>query len=418
MKKSNRRISDLFYNNRFLLVFSIVCAVLIWLVVAVEFGEEIETSFERTVSAQPTASRLEPFGEKEFNIRVVVRGKKYIVDSKETRDNIKIVLDTGNVKNAGKESVLTVAVTSKDVDIVDWYPKTVSVFYDTKADKDLPIEKEEYLLGELAEVGYKVLEPELVNEYSVNITGPASEIREINRVVAKASPKGDLRETQTLNAELVFMRADGGEIVYSEPNIKSVQLRLPVYKIEDLVPLCSFSNPPVAYIDNPPFEYVISPKRVTVGVTEEQFRERDSFELSEKIDYSELHEGVNNLKLSADSSEVYYWEEKSFNEPVKEFTVTVNVQGMSRKTIDVPESVNVNIPDNIPIELAGIGFSEIVIIGPAEELAALNSDNLVFTADFSGIDTSEKGKTITVPLKLFNEKCWIYGTYNATFIVK
>lgn len=418
MKKSNRRISDLFYNNRFLLVFSIICAVLIWLVVAVEFGEEIETSFERSVSAQPTASRLEPFGEKEFNIRVVIRGKKYIVDSKETRDNIKIVLDTSNVKNAGKESVLNVDVTSKEVDIVDWYPKTVSVFYDTKADKDLQIEKEEYLLSELSEIGYKALEPELVNEYSVNITGPASEIREITRVVAKASPKGDLRETQTITADLVFMRADGGEIVYSEPNIKSVQLRFPIYKIEDLMPVCSFSNPPAAYIDNPPFEYAVSPKRVTVGVSEEQFDGGDTFELSEKIDYSNLHEGVNTLKLPADSSEVYYWDEKTFGESEKVFNVTVNVLGMSRKTVAVPENINVNIPDNLSLELSGVGFNEIVIIGPSEELSALNSDNLVFTADFSGIDASKKGKTVTVPLKLFNEECWVYGTYNATFVVR
>ena len=41
MKNKKQRFSDLFYDNRFVLVFSLIAAVVIWLVVVVEFSPEI-----------------------------------------------------------------------------------------------------------------------------------------------------------------------------------------------------------------------------------------------------------------------------------------------------------------------------------------------------------------------------------------
>ena len=42
MKKRKLPISKLFYNNRFAMVFSIIVAVIIWLVVALFFSPEVE----------------------------------------------------------------------------------------------------------------------------------------------------------------------------------------------------------------------------------------------------------------------------------------------------------------------------------------------------------------------------------------
>ena len=46
-KKEKLKISDLFYDNRFLLVFSLLAAVVIWLVVAVGLAPESKTSRSR-----------------------------------------------------------------------------------------------------------------------------------------------------------------------------------------------------------------------------------------------------------------------------------------------------------------------------------------------------------------------------------
>ena len=43
MERKKQRISDLFYDNRFLMVFSVLFAVIAWLVVATEFAETQNT---------------------------------------------------------------------------------------------------------------------------------------------------------------------------------------------------------------------------------------------------------------------------------------------------------------------------------------------------------------------------------------
>ena len=45
MKKKKQRISDLFYDNRFLFVFSVVLAVVFWLIVVISLGVEVENTF-------------------------------------------------------------------------------------------------------------------------------------------------------------------------------------------------------------------------------------------------------------------------------------------------------------------------------------------------------------------------------------
>ena len=66
MINKKRKLSDLFYNNRFLLVFSVVAAIVIWIVVAVEFSPETKVTIKnvpiKVLSTGAKGSTLEPFG--------------------------------------------------------------------------------------------------------------------------------------------------------------------------------------------------------------------------------------------------------------------------------------------------------------------------------------------------------------------
>lgn len=419
MKKSNRRISDLFYNNRFLLVFSIIAAIAIWLVISVEFGEEIEYTCKYNVKAGASSEGLVPFGDKDFEVSVVIKGKKYIVESDETKESIDVVLNTSHAGTAGKEAVLNVEVKPKEsrplYEIVDYYPKSVNAFYDVQEERDFKIETEIVYENQVVPIGYYTSDVEFINEFTVKVIGPVSEINSIEKVVARATLEGDFRETQTFSADLVLIGKNGVKLEYCEPNIKSVQLRLPVYKVAELTPVCLFSNIPAEYIGNLPLECTVSPSHVTVGMPEGQLNGRDSFELITKIDFSQLHEGRNVIVIPASSNEVPGG--LLLSTDCTEFVVTVNVAGMTEKTVSVPENISINVPENLDLDFASVDFTDVVIIGPSAELANINKDNLVFTADFSGVDNSKKGEIITVPVKLFNENCWAYGEYNASFVV-
>ncbi|MEE1011246.1 MAG: hypothetical protein U0L11_04335, partial [Acutalibacteraceae bacterium] len=103
--KKKQRFSDLFYNNRFLMVFSVVAAIFFWLVVVVEFGVEVEKEIKNipvTIDYERIESDfgLEPFGEKNYFVDVKVSGKKYIVDSDDISKEITVKANTGYVNAA------------------------------------------------------------------------------------------------------------------------------------------------------------------------------------------------------------------------------------------------------------------------------------------------------------------------------
>ena len=94
MKKKKQRISDLFYDNRFLFVFSVVLAVVFWLIVVISLGVEVENTVDK-IPVQIDYSKIEsdfglkPYGETSFTVDVTIRGKKYVVESDDVYDDIR-----------------------------------------------------------------------------------------------------------------------------------------------------------------------------------------------------------------------------------------------------------------------------------------------------------------------------------------
>ena len=106
MSKSNRKVTDIFFNNRALLIFSVVAAVIIWVIVAVEFSPETQITIRnvpvRVASTSLTDSmQLEPFGAENLTVDITVVGKRYIVEDDSLVKDIDAFANTGSVSKAG-----------------------------------------------------------------------------------------------------------------------------------------------------------------------------------------------------------------------------------------------------------------------------------------------------------------------------
>ena len=105
-KKEKLKISDLFYDNRFLLVFSLLTAVVIWLVVAVVLAPE-KTVTVKNVPVTIDYAKIEqsfglkPFGETQFTVDITITGKRYIVESDKIADDLVVTANTGYVNSVG-----------------------------------------------------------------------------------------------------------------------------------------------------------------------------------------------------------------------------------------------------------------------------------------------------------------------------
>ncbi len=422
MKKKNLRISDLFYNNRFLLVFSIVVAVIVWLVVAVEFSPETTQTIKNVPvkidysEIKNNLGGLQPFGETDFTVDVTVSGQKIVVESDSIADSINVTASTGYVNSVGNYDLQINVEGSDEYKIVGVSPELVQVYFDYPREKEFKIETDVTFDSKAVEDGYFMDDFVLSDTNTVKVSGPESEINKIERIVAKAEHEGSMRQSDTVDGVLTAVTKDGSTLKYVSFKRQSekVQITIPVYKIATLPVTCAFSNIPAEYLDSLPFEVSISPATATFGIPENQLENKTSFELSSKIDFSKLNVGQNVFTVSVTDNEI---SGGIVLDETKEFVITVNVKNMGAKTISAPSTIGVSgVPAGLTAELSKLNFSVLTVIGPEEQLGLLNADNLVLTADFSNIDENASD-VVTVPVRLSNDSCWSFGEYTATFTI-
>ncbi len=422
MKKKNQRISDLFYNNRFLLVFSVVVAVIVWLIVAVEFSPETTQTIKNVPvkidysEIKNNLGGLQPFGETDFTVDVTVRGQKIVVESDSIADSINVTASTGYVNSVGNYDLKINAEGSDEYSIINISSNVVQVYFDYPKEKEFKIETDiTFDAREVAE-GYFMDDFVLSDANTVKVSGPESEINKIERIVAKADHAGNMRQSDTVDAAITAVTTDGSTLKYVSFNRQSdkTQITIPVYKIVTLPVTCAFSNIPAEYLDSLPFGVSISPATATFGIPENQVESKTSIELGSKIDFSKLTAGSNEFTISVTDNEI---SGGIVLDETKEFVVRVNVENMAVKTVTAPSTVSVSgVPDGLTAELANLNFAVLTVIGPEDKLALMNTDNVVLTADFSDIDENASD-VVTVPVRISNDSCWSYGEYTATFTI-
>lgn len=419
--KKKYKISDIFYNNRFLLVFSVLIAVIFWLVVVVELGVEVENTV-RNVPVQIDYASVEenlglkPFGEKTFTVDVTVKGKKYIVESSDMIDDLVVKANTSYVNSAGN-STMKLEISSKNAnpayDVIRYSADEVSVYFDYPGDKEFVVVPELEFEGDAVAEGYYIGELIFPESDTVRVTGPETEVNKITGIVARAKVEGGLKQNKTVDAELVAVTETNEilrNITFNRKN-GSIRITLPVYKVVDLPLSCEFSNKPSDYVDSYPFTVSISPSTAEIGIPEQKLEGLTEFEIL-TIDFSEIKEGINvfAVPVSAVTGGVIVSQ-------VEEFKVTVNVHGMTSTKIGAPENISfVNEPSGSKAELVKLDFSEMTVIGPFESLETMTVDNVTVTADLSGVSSDTKGN-VTVPVMIKDDDCWSYGEYTATVLI-
>lgn len=426
MERKKQRISDLFYDNRFLLVFSVLFAVIAWLIVATEFSET-----QNTISNVPVQINysninnnlggLQPFLDKEYTVDVTISGKRYIVESEEIKDDILVVADTSLVNSAG-EFPLNLSVTSKSVrpeyEFVSISPQiTDKITFDYLKEEEFKIVPELTFTNNAVREGYHLGDITVSDVSTVKVSGPETSVKKVARVVARAEHDGDLRQSTSVEANLVAVDKNNVAVQGVSINRTSakVSVKVPVYSIQTLPVTCSFSNIPSEYIGDIPFEYTVSPATASFGVFDSE-EKKESIEFATKIDFNKLNVGENIFKVEVSANA--FPGAFLLDETITEFTVKVNVPNVaSKKFKAVPENIKLeNLPNGITADFSQFQFSELMVIGPQEKLSQLNNDNLILIADFGDYDEIESD-TLVVPVRVSDGYCWSFGEYYALYAI-
>lgn len=421
MKNKKFRISDVFFNNRFVMVFSAVAAIIIWLVVAVEFSPEV-TVIVKNVPVTIDYSNiknnlgLEPFGETRFAVDVTVKGQKIVVDADDMAENLSVTANTSYVNSVGSYSLhlnCSGVRENQDFEIVSLSDDEIDVYFDYMKEKEFAVTPDIEYTDSIAPEDYYVGDYIYPESNVVKVSGPESEINKIKSVVASASLNEKITKNTTLDAVLSAETSDGSTLRFITFNKQNglVHITIPVYKTAELPVSCSFINKPSDYVESVPFKITVSPEKAVFGVPENKLADMKSFELG-SVDFSKLDIGSNVFTFSASDITGGI-----VADDTKEFKVTVEVTGMDKKTFSLPENIGfVNGNEGSSPEIGDLDFTSVTVVGPAAAVSALTEDMIILNADLRSAADSD-AEEVNVPVIFTNDSCWLLGEYNARVIL-
>lgn len=441
MKKGKKAsLESLFYNNKFLMVFSLIVAIIFWASVKINYSEDttrylsdIKINVNQITSQSGEYEAF--YDSSELLAAVEVTGKAYNINQYAlSKDDIVVEASSTYVDSAGYK-VLTlsakIADTSgiSDVEITKIEPSTITVYYDKKNTATFNVEaklandldsliSDQYTLGQL-----------VPSMNTVEVTGPATILNKLTKVYFNAKVNEDelpLKATKEVSAEVSYQLDRSSESKYlvcqginDESNPPTVTI--PVYIQKEVKTAVKFLNQPSIYGDSAP-QYKIYPEKVSVLYNTAEAEELDALYVG-TVDFSLISNKVNYFEFAVDDKLGANIVDKS----IKKFSVSVNMSSMSKKTIDrTPGKVVLLNQDenyNYIINYEKSDLDKITVIGPKKSLDNITQDDIQIEINVSALSKSRASEqTFEVSnISITSDKgkdCWVYGKYNVVISVE
>ena len=411
-KKFN--IQKLFFNNKFAFVFSVLVAFFVWASVVINLSPNDNRVIENVkVTVQNNTAEemeLKLFGfDVDTTVDVTVSGKRYAISSTAlTADDITVVAKGDYVDSAGTYT-LNVTATPKDpnagFDIVGVSKETISVFYDTLKTEDFNVEAE-LTAEKIVPDGYIYDDP-FPSLTTVSISGPATEINKIDRVVAYATLDEPVTETVNIAAEVIALTANKSNLNYITYNSDkdSCKVTVPVYMKKEIPIGVKYLNAPALYSQTTP-KVTITPATLNIAAAKSVMEELEVLYIG-SLDFNKLT--AKNNKFIFSTSRI---DEVKVLDDVKGIKVNVDFSALSTVKMTIPSSgiTCLNVMQGYTAQPDSI--SSVVIVGPEASLEKITEADIYAKVDLSSIGDTEGTAEANAELFVRNhDDCWVYGKY-------
>lgn len=431
MKNNKKSFSTkkLFYNKKFVVLFSVIMAFVFWMTITVTESPTAENSIAGLSITIPTENSvaselgLDVIGDiSAYRASVTVRGPAYVISALSEKD-ISVTASVSNVTNAGTYELELRAnkqagSLSGEFEIAAISPSTVTVtfdYIDTKQFTVTPV-----AVGASAVEGLVAENPVVSdsNNATLNFKGARSEIEKIDRVVATATVDSVLSATASFDATLAVYDANGNELDLSAFTITTadghsapaVKVSVPISKIKTVPVVAAFNNTPQAFVSKP-IAYTLSDSMIDIIGPPETIDTISQIKLSE-INFDQ----ISNTSTTFTAGLVLPDGVKSVDNIE---SVSVTLQGLEDYTVKTVTVTSIDVLDagnsNQTVRLSR-NIRNVKICGPKSVLNKLSSSDFYAAIELAGKTNGEH--TVAVRIKCRNSgEVWQVGSYNATVTI-
>lgn len=424
MKKiTNFSLRKLLYNKKFVTVFSVVIAFVIWL--SVVMGQT--PTIERTITGIPVvidtdgtmAAQLglqEVSGAGNTTVKIKVSGPAYVVSGLNAEDiQVKAVLPEIRQSGTYNNVELSAVKGGGDYSVISITPATLNLKFDTVVtltydnnDEDLDHNIDISAPGISAEADYERGTPTTGD--IVTITGPNEDISKIARVEARITDKEVLKTSKTYVTKIALYSVDGTELDKSLYSIscETVEVSVPILKSKEVEVVPNFTNSPSGSADF--LKYSLSVNRVSLKGPAETVDKISNLSLS-SLDFSKISLKSNSFDMSFTLPTGV-----EIGDNIESVTLKIDTSNLAEKTYTVSNISVKNNANNYQVTLNG-SVKNVKMCGIKSQISALTADDLYAEIDLTDIPTGNH--TVTVAIKASNgSTVWQVGSYQASITVK
>ena len=402
-------------DRRIRLLLAIVGAIIAWMAVTIVVQPGTTTTITNVPvdytydSAAYTSRGLSIVSAEEKTVTLKLSGDGYTIGGLSASDFV-VYPDWSSVRDSGEKNLrlqvrsqsslmtgVTVAIEGND--------NTVDVVFDVVEEKTLPIQITTNYLT-IAD-GYILYGTDASKE-TVTLSGPSTELSEVESCTAEVTHNGELTDSVTLDTTLRFYTKSGKEVKfeYTTLDTESVEVTLQVYKIATLPVTVNFINTPHDF-DSSVLSYALSKKTLNVAGPESQIDRLSSISIG-TIDLStfalnkvyempiELPSGIHLL------------------DNLSSITVSFDSSRLETKTLNLPaECVQiVNLPATYTLTVETERLMNVTLCGPAGSLEALTPEQVVIEIDADDFSIALGQQNIACHLYVpSNGKIFALGSY-------
>lgn len=405
---------NLLNDRRIRLLLSLLGAVIAWMAVTIVvqpgttttiYNVPVDFSYD---SAAYTSRGLSIVNAEEKTVNLKLSGDGYTIGSLSANDFV-VYPDWSSVRDSGEKSLrlqvrsqstlLTGVSVSIDGD------NTVDVVFDVVEEKTLPIQVTTNYL-KIAD-GYILYGTDISKE-TVTLSGPSTELSQVETCTAEVAHKGDLTEPVTLTTALRFYTRSGSEVKFEYTTLEeeSVDVTLQVYKVATLPVEVSFINAPRDF-DSSVLAYTLSKKTLNVAGPESQIDRLSAL-------------SVGTIDLSTFALDKVY--EMPIELPtgihlldnLSSITVSFDSSKLETKTLNLPSSCVqvVNLPSSYQLTVETERLMNVTLCGPAGAMEALTPEQVVIEIDADDFAVAIGQQNIACRLYVpSNGKIFALGSY-------
>lgn len=437
MGKNKRNFFEgLLYNNKFLMVFSLVIAVALWATVKINYSEEIVRNIS---DIQITVNNTDSQGEYEMFIdpnslvaSVEVSGKAYNLNQYAlTKDDITVEATSSYIDSAGYK-VLTlsarVADTVSGVKVTKISPSTITVYCDRKTTGTFNVEaKLENDMETIVDGKLTVGQP-VASMSTVEITGPASILNKLTKVYFTGKINEEdlpLSKTKELPAEISYQldrQSESKYLICESINEESnpATITVPVYVTRKVSTAVNFVNQPASFVESVP-NVTVQPSSATILQNSKDDEIIETLYVG-TIDFSEVYNKKNVFEFAVNEQLGVNIVDKN----IEKFTVTVDMSDMEKATLTQAPAkvVFINQDDNYTynIDYSMSSLDSIQIIGPKESVEKISAEDLQVEINVSSMNLTRASNqivevsNISIQGEEFSD-CWVYGKYRVAITI-